>query len=403
MGSKGFTRGSKFNANTHSNWISFECKSTVYAKSALRQFYIALYHGRIGDWPIARFEDATGLKLTWEGSLKEDLPPMPKFLNRLLALPIAEQNGLFAELEARIETNVAQAVEAGTFETGVEAVRADSLAVAGRETVHTHPATDAVTELVEVLRRDRLEPTTADAALAIASREPVPDGKPNLVINARSKRAAVILPAPSRMFEDGGVQDRVRLLRPAVRDTMARAGLDASNWKRADETQWRSLWEQEIDSLPTHRESRFWLAAGLLLPVWDKLPADNARVRRLVTDTGESLIGRVLDAGQVRSVRAGFGLGGGPAMTGAEAFETVMGRGDPLPLANGWRLARRRVMGAGRVEIEGPADGDIATLRRMGCTVEIISYRARVFVPSETVLERILDRWPAGESPAREA
>ena len=206
---------------------------------------------------------------------------MPKLLNRLLALPIAEQNELFAELETRIEANVAQAVEAGTFETGVEAVRAGSLAIAGRETVYTHPGAGAVTELVEIRRRDRLEPTTADAALAIAAREPGPDslprtgsgGKPLLMVNARSNRAAVILPAPSRMFEDGGVQERVRLLRPAVRDTMARAGLDASNWKEADETQWRPLWNDEIASLPTHRESRFWLAAGLLLPVTSRAEA----------------------------------------------------------------------------------------------------------------------------------
>ena len=52
-------------------------------------------------------------------------------------------------------------------------------------------------------------------------------------------------------------------------------------------------------------------------------------------------------------------------------------------------------MGAERVEIEGPADSDIATLKRMGCTVEIVSWRTRVFVPSETVLERVLERWPA--------
>ena len=57
-----------------------------------------------------RFEEATGLKLIWEGSLKEDLPPMPRFLNRLLALPIAEQNELFAELETRIEANIEQAI-----------------------------------------------------------------------------------------------------------------------------------------------------------------------------------------------------------------------------------------------------------------------------------------------------
>ena len=367
---------------------------SLYAKTALRQFYMALWRGAIEGWSLADFEEATGLKLVHEGALKEDLPPMSRFLNRLLALPIAEQNQLFAALETRIESNIEQAVEAGSYEVGVETVRADSLSTAGRETLYEHPRTGAVTDLVEVVRRDRLEPTTADTALDIGARDPGPDGKPSLVVNARSKRAAVLLPAPSRLFDDGGVQERTRLVRPATRETMARAELDASNWRRADETTWRALWEHEIAELPTHRESRFWLAAGLLLPVWDRLPFENMRVRRLTTDAGEALIGRVLDAEQVRAVRTSFGLDGDFAMTGAEAFEAVMGRGTALILANGWRLARRRIMGADRVEIEGPVDGDTDALKRMGCTVEIVSWRARAFAPGAHVLDRILERWP---------
>ena len=364
---------------------------SLYAKAALRRFYLALWRGDIAGWPLQRFEDATGLKLTWEGSLKEDLPPMPRFLNRLLALPIAEQNQLFAELEDRIAAGIEQAMEAGTYEVGVETVRADSLAAAGRETLYEHPGSGAATELVEIVRRDRMEPTSADAALEIGKDT---HGGPVLVVNARSNRAAVVLPAPSGLFDDGGVQERVRLLRPVGRDTMAKAELDASNWRKAAEGNWRTLWEDEIAGLPSHKESRFWLAAGLLLPVWDRLPAENMRVRRLRTDDGEALIGRVLDFEQVRAVRSAFGLAGGPAMTGAEAFEAVMGRGAALALANGWRLARRRIMGADRVEIEGPVDTDTAVLKRMGCTVEIVSWRTRVFAPGPDLLERVIERWP---------
>ena len=367
---------------------------SIYAKAALRRFYIALWRGHIEGWSLDRFEDATGLKLVYEGNLKEELPPMPRFLNRLLALPIAEQNQLFAELEVRIAENIEQAVEAGSFEVGVETVRADSFAIVGRETLYEHPGTGAATDLVEIRRRDRLEPLTADAALDIGGREPGADGNSRLAVNARSKRAAVLLPAPSRMFDDGGVQERVRLIRPATRETMARPELDASNWRRADEATWRTLWEHEIAELPSHRESRFWLAAGLLLPIWDRLPFENMRVRRLTTDDGEALIGRVLDGEQVRAARASFGLDGGPAMTGEEAFEAVMARGTALPLANGWRLARRRIMGADRVEIEGPADTDVGVLKRIGCTVEIVSYRARAFAPAAQVLDRVLERWP---------
>ena len=364
---------------------------SLYAKAALRRFYLALWRGDIAGWPLARFEDATGLKLTWEGSLKEELPPMPRFLNRLLALPIAEQNQLFAELEDRITAGIEQAIDAGTYEVGVETVRADSLAAAGRETLYRHPGSGAATELVEIVRRDRLEPTTADAALETGGQT---DRAPVLMVNARSNRAAVVLPAPSGLFDDGGVQERVRLLRPAGRDSMAKAELDASNWRKAAETEWRTLWEDEITDLPSHRESRFWLAAGLLLPVWDRLPAENMRVRRLRTDDGEALIGRVLDFEQVRAVRSAFGLGAGPAMTGAEAFDAVMGRGAALALANGWRLARRRIMGADRVEIEGPVDSDTAVLKRMGCTVEIVSWRTRIFAPGPDLLERVIQRWP---------
>ena len=364
---------------------------SVYAKAALRRFYTALWAGNIDGWPLERFEDDTGLKLTWEGSLKEDLPPMPRFLNRLLALPIDEQNQLFSELEDRIAAGIEQAIDAGTYEVGVETVRADSLAVAGRETLYTHSGSGAATELVEIVRRDRLEPTSADAALEIGRQT---DLGPVLMVNDKSGRAAVVLPAPSRMFDDGGVQERVRLLRPAARDSMAKAELDASNWRKATEAEWRALWDGEITGLPSHRESRFWLATGLLLPVWDRLPAENMRVRRLRTDDGEAFIGRVLDAGQVRAVRSAFGLTGGPAMTGAEAFDEVMARGTALALANGWRLARRRIMGADRVEIEGPTDSDTAVLKRMGCTVEIISWRARVFAPGPELLERIIQRWP---------
>ena len=364
-----------------------------YAKVALRQFYIALWRGNIAGWSMNRFEDATGLKLIWEGSLKEDLPPMPRFLNRLLALPIAEQNELFAELETRIEANIEQAIEAGTHEQGVETIRADSLTVASRETVHVHEASGAATELVEIIRRDRLVPLQADDALALR------DGRP--VINTRSKRAAVVLPAPSRMFEDGGVEARVRLVRPAAREPMAAEELAASNWEDSGEDRWRVLWDTEIEGLPGHTESRLWLVTGLLLPIWDRLPGENMRVRRLATDAGESLLGRVLTPEQAHAFRDAFGLAGGPLMSSAEMHEAILKRGASFDLANGWRLARRRLMGAVRVEIEGPADGDLAALKRMGCTTEIVSWRTRVFVPEYIDLGRILERWPlANTNPA---
>ena len=203
------------------------------------------------------------------------------------------------------------------------------------------------------------------------------------------------------MFEDGGVEARVRLVRPAAREPMAAEELAASNWEEAHEDRWRALWDAEIEGLPSHTESRLWLVTGLLLPIWDRLPGENMRVRRLATDAGESLLGRVLTPEQAHAFRDAFGLAGGPVMSPAEMHEAILTRGASFDLANGWRLARRRLMGAVRVEIEGPADGDLAALKRMGCATEIVSWRTRVFVPEYIDLGRILERWPlAAASPA---
>ncbi len=379
---------------------------SLYARAALRQFYGALWAGYIPGWSLDRFETATGLKLTWEGTLKDNLPPMPKFLNRLLALPIDEQNELFAQLEERIDANIEQAMEAGTYEQGVENILADSLRVASREVLQTHERTGAATELVEIVRRDRLRPLTAEAALQrrdqalAAARKAVPGCPTLLMVNARSNRAAVRAPAPSRILDDGAIQPRVRLLRPASRDTAAEDALAASHWREADETEWRTQWDSEVQSLPSHSESRLWLVTGLLLPVWDRLPREDLRVRRLQTDDRDPLIGRVLNPEQATALRRAFGLGAGPLPSAAEVHEALTRRGAPFSLANGWRLVRRRLMGTERMEIEGPVDTDLPALKRLGCVTEIVSWRTRVFVPGAQAVERLLSCYPIDGGPA---
>ena len=124
----------------------------------------------------------------------------------MLALPIAEQNTLFAELEERIAALVAEAIESGTYDRGVETVHADSLVLAAREPVFTHGATGAATELCEIQRRDKLEPLTAAAALALRTEASEAGRAARLMTNQRSRRAALVLPHGSRMLEDGGVE-----------------------------------------------------------------------------------------------------------------------------------------------------------------------------------------------------
>ena len=191
-----------------------------YAKAALRQFYQLLYAGKIEGCSLGEFQDATGLDLVdQDGSLKEELPPITQFLNRILALRIAMQNLLFVAFEQLLDARIEAAIAAGTYDIGVETLTAESFQVAERRTVHTHAATGAETRCYRVLRKDRNRPLPLAEALALAR-----DDGARLLINEQSHRAAVQIPASSLMDDDGTVEARTRLIRPmSARDDQRRA------------------------------------------------------------------------------------------------------------------------------------------------------------------------------------
>ncbi len=201
-----------------------------YARMALRQFYAALHRGAVEGCSLGDFESATGLSLVdQDGSLREELPPIQRFLNRLLALPIALQNGLFSLFETHLTALVESAKAGGTYDLGVETITAASLAVTDRRTVYTHPKTGARTQLLTVLQRERCVPMSLFDALRLARSEPAS----RLLVNTRSGRAAVQVPAWSLTLEDGSIDCQARLIKPVGRDLMSVEGLAASQWREA--------------------------------------------------------------------------------------------------------------------------------------------------------------------------
>jgi hypothetical protein len=211
------------------------------ARAALRQLYMLLARGGIDECSLQRFEEMTGLSLTLEGALKENLPPITTFLNRLLALPIAEQNSLFSAFEDILNARIEAAIAAGVHDVGLETIRAESLVVTSRRTVWQH-GSGAETRLFTIERKDRNWPMCADEALAIDNGRPL--------INERSRRAAVKTAAPSMMLDDGSIERRVRLIRPMQRDTMSVEDFATTHWKEADDAEFRAAWREEVAAIP---------------------------------------------------------------------------------------------------------------------------------------------------------
>ena len=369
-----------------------------YARDALRQLYLLLFQGKVEGCSLNVFEDATGLRLTDEGGLRDELPPITTFLNRLLALTIELQNILFTAFEQLLATRIEGAIASGTYDVGLETLTADSLTVTDRRTIYTHPGTTAETRLLTIARRERNKPVTLAEALACLA-----DGHALALVNTQSGRAAVQVPAPSLMLDDGEVERRVRLIRPMERPSMPLASMPETHWREADRDAFAKAWADEVVQVPEFTTSEIHIVTGLLLPIWNRFPKDSTRVYRLQTDAGERLVGRKVSPEWVAAT-----LDAEPASLSPDAAFAALAEGRAvIELTGGLQLRRVRVMSEHRIELTGFSEPMRERLRAYGLFSEIIAWKLRFFVPitaaapaeaggdtGEAILARLIERYP---------
>ncbi len=370
---------------------------SLYSRDALRQLYLLIVRGKIDGCSLQRFEAATGLKLMDTNGIKDDLPPITTFLNRLLALTIEMQGILFTAFEQLLEARIDGAMASGTYDLGLETLRAESFRVTDRQVIYTHPTTGAETRLLSITERRRYRPRLLDEALA-----ELDDPRAALMINTRSGRAAVQVPTTSLMLDDGEIERRVRLIRPTESQNIAIRLMGGTQWVETDRPTFVAAWNAEVAEVPEFTESTLHVVSGLLLPVWKRLPQDETRVYRLQTDDGERVIGR-----RVSPAWAATATGAGvPSLSAEQAYAALIEGKTILDLTESLQLRRSRVMGVNRIELTGFTEGMRERLRAYGLFSEIISWKLRFFVPvgpdGAGVLAKLFNLWPISRISERE-
>jgi hypothetical protein len=224
-----------------------------------------------------------------------------------------------------------------------------------------------------------------------------------LLVNESSGRAAVQVPAPTLMLDDGEIEQRVRLIRPMESHSIPLKTMAESRWVKADRERFAFAWQAELASVPEFTESTIHILTGLLLPIWKRLPNESTRVYRLQTDAGERIIGRKISPAWVANALAAEA----PTLTPENAFAALLDGRTVLKLAEGLQLRRVRVMGAHRIELSGCTDTMRDRLKADGLFHEIISWKLRMFVPTDAcgvgVLAKVLERYPVERIGEREA
>jgi hypothetical protein len=222
-----------------------------------------------------------------------------------------------------------------------------------------------------------------------------------LLVNARSGGVAFATPYASHYGDDGAVTPQLRLIRPRGREVMTRAAVAETAWEPCAPERLRALWNAAVAALPELETDELALVSGLILPVWKHLPKDEPLIRRLITDCGERLIGRIVGLDQLGDLAGA--LRPLDHDSPAAVARAVMIENRTVELMHGVRLRRRLVGGRQRCEIEGATANMVRDLKAAGCFVEIIQYQARVFAPvgmevrpeQVAALGRVLEMLPA--------
>jgi len=352
-----------------------------YARAALVTWFTLLAEGKLTSISLTDFEDRSGLSLVSEdGVLREDLPPIQRWLNRILALPIALQNAIFDEFLALVEARVAAAREAGTLDLGVETIAVEAAAITEDIVLRTDPRTGATSHLIRLELSRHYRPTSLARILDRRERS----DRCTLLKNGRSDKVAMAEPSRHLMDEQGTLLERVILHRPLRRDYQLRSTLEESAWEPCDLDEFSGAWAEEVREAEAelHHES-LWLATGLLLPIWSALPADHLEVKRIAAANGGSWLGRIIHASDVPNVLRKFGLGDAVPITDTTILDAIRENRSitiERPIALTFRTSR--VAGERRTEIIGVPADDLTWLKGLGCFTEIIAYKTRLFIPA---------------------
>ncbi len=375
-----------------------------WAHRALQAFYVELYFGNIDAMDLETFEHKTGLRLVdGEGNLKksDDMPPMNTFLNRLLALRIADQNALFEAFERILSSILERAAQTGQLDRGMEDIVADDIVIQSEEVIRADAVTGAETKLLSCQVRTKRELTSADDALASQSPAAL-----IFAVNGKSRRAALVVRGLSTTDDDDRLVPAVRLIRPDRCSIAPLKGFEESAWEPVEESVWRATWDAELNAADPWVRRDLALVCGLLLPIWSSLPKGSSFVRRLKAPDGRRWLGRLIEAGEVPRLKMALGISDAATALGdtGQATDLVLRQGGAIALAGGLWLRRAKVMDHYRIEVVGAAS-QRTTFAALGCFTEIINYTPRVFVPTDQpdVLKAILAKWPPQSMLARAA
>ncbi len=365
-----------------------------YGSAALVRTYGMLISGRIpgidnGTSILKRM----GMLNTDGGINNSNVDDVDRFLNRIMSLPVDEQNAVFEAFYEEYQKAVEAAKEKGEFDVGVHKIEGDNFRTIGEpETVYTHPESGAKTQLVHLEGEMPLHPFSyKDIAVSWRSEY-------GFYINNRSGK----LYAARARQSDSGPNNRWNILLTAptgkVHTVQATSLHDdfRQNFTEVSGQQLEKRWTEEFKKAPQSETAAVHILTGAIYPIYNRvMGGDNnigTKIGRATLKNGKSFVGLQVEPNEISGLKARLGIGtalGGAS--GQQIFDLVRG-GSIIKLDNGWRIKGSKVHGESRIEVvAATGTPNREEMKKHGTIEEIIDHKIRYFVPTSEDGPQVID------------
>ncbi|MEQ8836688.1 MAG: strawberry notch C-terminal domain-containing protein, partial [Lacipirellulaceae bacterium] len=292
-----------------------------------------------------------------------------QFLHRIMVLHVVDQNRIFDLFYERYQRSVEAAKRQGSFDFGVEEVRATKLRQVGEpEVLFTDPASGAETKLHELEGQVKVLRNSFTVAVS--------DAKLGFFQNLKSGRLYAVAPHWSDERNDLSLTSVRGQARSIERSELVAKYREVEKF---DAKQW---WDAEFERTPSTESRKFYVLSGAIFPIYDKVMGrtgiQTAKIARARLADGSSLVGLRLNSQDVPQVKERLGIGTPLAAASIEELTELVAGGSTLELDNGWRLRRAMISGDRVIELvlSGvPANRD--ELRGYGLIEESIHFKRR--------------------------
>lgn len=373
-------------------------------ESALGRGTLALLYRRIFDGvaipdltnPMDALQDM-GL-LNKDGELNDrDRYHIPRFLNRLLSLDCDRQNALFAYYATLFDQCVAHSKASGTFDEGVQDIRAISITLAGEpELVYIDDTTKAETLHYTVSVETRSTRVSAEEAASLLQHS---DGR-----FYRQTNGNIILATKSGTHTDpesGNTHVTYAVTRPEEARAYYIKDTELTKYKKVSADAALAWWTLYCQTVPETTFKQLHLIAGAILPLWQRLKTTQdaqLKVVRVVTEDNHRIVGVMIPANRVQQILRALGIAT-TISDPAEIIDAVLTDDDQIALVESLSLCRSKVYGTQYVELRGVTSHKFAQLRQMGLLNMEIEFRQRFFLPNDpdqalALLTQLLTLYP---------